>query len=128
MDWFQIKLFLTEASGVSRDALHAHIGLSVMLAAALALRRPLGDPVPWLAALVVAAANEWYDLSYELWPERELQWQAAWHDLVNTMVQPTLLLAAARFLPPLRGGRTTVATEGDGTTGSIEGPGETPPH
>lgn len=102
MDWFEIKLYLIDATGVSRDALHAHFGLAVMLATALLLRRPLGSPLPWLAALAVALANEFYDLRYETWPERDLQWQAARHDLLNTMLQPTLLMLAARFLPPLR--------------------------
>jgi hypothetical protein len=101
MDWYQAKHFLTLFTGLHMDALHVHVGLLGQLLAAAALRRSLASPLPWLALLIALGANEWFDLAYETWPDRDEQIGESIRDGWNTMLLPTLLLLLARFAPGL---------------------------
>ena len=91
------KLAILAATSLSRDALHIHVGLAVMLLTALLFRRTLRSPLPWLAALVACLLVEAVDLHDDLASLGRLRWKASAHDLVNTMLWPTVLLLAARF-------------------------------
>lgn len=101
MDWHQIKQCISDYSGLHMDALHVHGSILGLLAAALLLRKPLSSPWPWLVVLVAALANEWFDLTYEIWPTRAGQYQESIKDIWNTMLAPTVLLLAVRYLPCL---------------------------
>ena len=101
MDWYGIKVAITEATGLDRDALHLLSGLAAQLLLALALRRRLISWLPWVLILIAASANEWFDLNYEVWPERSEQWNESFKDLATTMTLPTLLLLIGRFAPHL---------------------------
>jgi hypothetical protein len=101
MDWYQLKQMLSLLSGLHMDALHVHVGVLAQLAAAAVLRRSIASPWPWLALLVALCANEWFDLAFEVWPDREEQWAESIKDLWNTMLLPTVLLLLARFAPRL---------------------------
>ncbi len=99
MDWFEIKQWVSIASGLNMDALHVHAGVLGQILAALVLRRSLASPWPWLAVLAVVLGNEYYDYHYEIWPERSEQWAESVRDTWNTMLVPSLLFLLARFLP-----------------------------
>ncbi len=103
MDWLAIKLQMTQVAALERDALHIYAAVFIQSAVALMLRRPLSNPLPWLAVLIAEIVNEWADLSFELWPggDRDRQWTESAHDLVNTMLLPTALLIALRYAPAL---------------------------
>lgn len=101
LGWYQIKLFLEHASGISMDALHILVGFAVFLIAALALRRSVADPLPWLATLALEIGNEAYDLTVELWPDPGSQLGEGAKDIALTMALPTLLLLVARWRPNL---------------------------
>jgi len=107
VDWHQLKLWLETASGLNMDALHVHAGILLLVAAALVLRRPLSSPWPWLVVLVAELANEYYDLSYEIWPTRDQQFAEGAKDVWNTMLLPTAILIAARWFPALIVGRAS---------------------
>jgi hypothetical protein len=102
-DWHQIKDWLEHAAGLNMDALHVHVGLAILVLAAVILRKPLRSPMPWLALLALELANEYYDWTYEVWPGADRQLQAAEgiRDIWNTMAIPTFLLVASRFFPGL---------------------------
>jgi hypothetical protein len=100
MDWLRAKDDLTAWTGLERDALHVYGGLVGMLALALLLRRTVADLLPWLGVLGVELANEAYDMMADGLAE-QWEWDGARHDLWNTMIAPTLLLLAARYLPRL---------------------------
>ena len=102
-DWLLFKDELTRATALSRDALHIYLGVSVQFAAALLLRRKLGDWSPWLVVLMLALINEAADLWVEIWPQHTMQAASALHDIVNTMILPTILLALSRWVPRLIG-------------------------
>ena len=97
MDWLQIKLALAAASGLDRDAMHIYAGVLVQLAAALLLRRKLGDWLPWFVVLVVTAVGEVADVYVDIWPDHALQAGKAIHDFVNTLAVPTFLLLVSRY-------------------------------
>ena len=101
MSWYELKESLSLASGLSMDALHVHAGVIGQLALAFLLRRTLASPLPWLAVLAAAIANEWSDLSFDAWPNRQVQYDESLRDVWNTMLMPTLLLIIARFAPHL---------------------------
>lgn len=96
-DWLLFKDELTRVTALSRDALHIYLGVAVHIAAALLLRRKLGDWTPWLIVLALALINEAADLWVEIWPQHAMQAAAAIHDVVNTMIVPTALLALSRW-------------------------------
>ncbi len=97
----QFKIYLSEISGLSQDALHIYLALGMQLAAALALRRPISHPLPWLCVLAVLVANEAADLFAERGRLREWQVLGGLRDLWNTMALPTMLLLLARYAPSL---------------------------
>lgn len=91
-----LKEAVVTLTGLSKDALHIHVGLTVFLLAALLLRRPLRSPVPWLAVLAVALAGETLDALDALRANGEWGLAAAVHDLANTLLWPTVLMLGAR--------------------------------
>lgn len=101
MDWIAYK---DEAARLAfeKDALHVYAAVVIQIAAAIVSRRTLGDLLPWLAVLMVECGNEIFDYIFS--GEDELRpWQvvAGFHDLVNTMILPTVLLLLCRHRPQL---------------------------
>ena len=113
MNWYQVKQQLVLFTGLHMDALHVHIGILAQMLVALVLRRSIASPWPWLILLMAAAANEWFDLTYEIWPphHRALQFQSSIHDVWNTMLIPTLLLVLSRWAPQVLVRRSTAPLE-----------------
>lgn len=101
MDWHQIKDAIEQMSGLDMDSLHVHAGVLGQMIAALVLRRPLRSLLPWLLVLAAVIANEVYDYRYEIWPNRDDQFEGGLRDTWNTMLLPTIILLAARFHPRL---------------------------
>jgi len=77
---------------ISDDALHVHVGMAILLIAALLLRRA---PWNWRALLVVTvieAINEVYDmLSLGIRPNQESALPESIHDFVLTMLWPVVI-------------------------------------
>lgn len=90
-----LKMWAVATTGLGKDALHIHVSLLVLLGSALLLRRPLSAALPWLATLFVALAGE--ALDYLARGPGASWMDAAMHDLLNTMLWPTVLVALARF-------------------------------
>jgi hypothetical protein len=101
MDWHQIKLWLSAASGLDMDSLHVHVGVLAQVGVALVLRKRLSSWWPWLAVAAAVLANEFYDFQYEKWPTRWQQFLESVKDVWNTMLLPTVLLLLVRFAPSL---------------------------
>lgn len=91
-----LKLDLIAVLGLSKDALHPHVGLLLLFAAAGLWRRPLRSPWPWLTVLTVALAGELLDRRDDLASLGYWRWQVSLHDLLNTLLWPTLLTLWAR--------------------------------
>lgn len=95
------KLWLGSVIGLSKDALHVYVGLTVFLLMALVFRLPLRDWRPISAVFLVAVAGEIGDLVERVGRDRDPFWAASWHDLWNTMFWPTMIFLLARFAPRL---------------------------
>ena len=100
-----MKLWVEQSTGLNMDALHVHAGVLAQLGFALLLRRSVASAWPWLLLLAVQVANEWWDLTYEIWPTRDEQWAESIRDTWNTMLLPSILMLMARFAPGLFTGR-----------------------
>ena len=109
-DWIYWKTYLSLWLDVTDDVLHIHVGLIILVAAALVLRRAPWDWRPWLVVVVVEAANELYDVFQTAYVTDEGNWSAAWHDFWLTMLWPTVILLAfpwlARRVRPVEPPRT----------------------
>jgi hypothetical protein len=99
--WYQVKLLVEHASGISMDALHILVGFFLFATFAIALRRGLGSLIPWSALLLIELANEAYDLHVEIWPNLASQLGEGAKDMMLTMALPTLVMVLARWKPRL---------------------------
>ena len=91
-----IKLFLVSLTGLSKDALHVHVGLGTMFGAAMLFRREFRSYVPWVAVLVAAVCGELLDMYGDLYSPGYWQWKMSIHDIDNTLFWPTVLMLLAR--------------------------------
>ena len=90
-----LKSQLPELLGISKDALHIHLGLSIYLIVVLVFRRQLTSWVPWLALLAFEIVNEFIDIFHE--GVMEFQLGDSLKDVLNTMFWPTVVLLMARW-------------------------------
>ena len=107
--WYQAKLLLEHASGISMDAFHILIGVAAQLSFAALFRVPLKSWRPWLFVFALLLLNEAGDLWVERWPQPAMQYGEALKDIVLTMLLPSLLLLCARRTPQLFGGKNDVS-------------------
>lgn len=103
MSWYEIKTWLVQTLELDKDALHIYAALLVQLIVAIFTRRSLASPLPWIAALVVVLLNEYIDYQNIGSSEKSIARYkaAAWHDMWNTMLLPTVLILLARYWPRL---------------------------
>ena len=101
MDWSSVEKELWRLL-LEKDALHIYAAVLIQFAVAKLSRRSLGHLLPWFAVLGIELVNEWIDLLRGLEPElRPWQVVSAVHDIVNTMIMPTVLLLLCRRDPTL---------------------------
>lgn len=98
-DWYQVKLLIEHASGVSMDALHIIVGFLVFIGAAALTKRGLASPLPLFGLLLLELANEAYDLRVERWPDPGMQYGEGMKDVLLTILLPAILFAVARWSP-----------------------------
>jgi hypothetical protein len=92
-----LKLAMVEILGLSKDALHIHVGLAVFCLAAAICKRPFHSPIPLIAALLVALAGEVVDAYDDTRSLGYWRWAASFHDVTNTVFWPTIVFVFARF-------------------------------
>ena len=93
-----IKTLLSETLGITKDALHVHIGLAIFVGVALVFRRSLASWLPWLALLAFELANEAMDILYWNGNGIGVDLGDSPKDVVNTMFWPTIVFLAARWM------------------------------
>ncbi|WP_336959729.1 hypothetical protein [Sphingobium aquiterrae] len=111
--WGGTKRAVEAWLNLSPDALHVHVGIIGWLAAAVATRRALDNPLPWALLLAAELINEFIDLNQPA-GSIESNWPASQHDILNTMAMPTLVFAflrARRWWTERRGGEVEVEAE-----------------
>lgn len=93
-----LKTELSEVLGITKDALHIHIGLAIFLGVAFIFRRPLTSWIPWLALLAFELVNELMDIFHLHNGAIGFEIGDSVKDVLNTMFWPTIVLFAARWL------------------------------
>ena len=92
-DWGDTKLEIHRQLQISDDALHVHVGLTLLIVAALLLRRPPWSRWPVLIVATIEGVNEIYDMaSLGHRPNNESALPDSIHDFVLTMLWPIVLL------------------------------------
>lgn len=97
--WHPVKMGMEHALAFSPDALHVLVGVGLQLVLARLLKSTVARVSPWLGVLALELLNEWSDLTFEIWPNRPMQWGESVKDVLLTMVLPTLLLVISRWCP-----------------------------
>ena len=110
--WYQVKLLIEHASGISMDALHVLVGVGLQLAFAVLFRTPIKGWRPWLFVLALLLLNEASDLWVEQWPQPGMQYGEGVKDVGLTMILPTLLMILARLYPNIFNGGANHARSG----------------
>jgi len=90
------KLWLIGLTGLSKDALHIYVGLTLFFGSALLFRWPLSSWRPWLVVLAAALAGEAWDIRDRLAGGVGLDLAGDWHDIWNTLFWPSAILILAR--------------------------------
>ncbi|MCG8611796.1 MAG: hypothetical protein MI864_14810 [Pseudomonadales bacterium] len=67
-------------------------------------RQRLGQWGPWIAVMIMACAAEGLDFWDDINAYGSWRWKRSVHDIINTMVWPSLLLLIGRFMPSLLAG------------------------
>jgi hypothetical protein len=91
-NWTMDKWRFEQWSGLSDDVLHTHVGLLLLVTAALVLRRAPWHWLPWGIVFVVECANETYDMYQNKILTTENSLKASSHDFWLTLLWPTLIL------------------------------------
>lgn len=99
------KEVLLATFGLSRDAMHIHIGLIVYFALHLGLRRAIGAFLPLILLLAACLAGEVLDLAFITGEGHPVKWLANIHDIWNTMFWPCLFTIYGRWGPKRQKGR-----------------------
>ena len=91
------KLLLIGQLGLSKDALHVYVALTLFLGSTLLFRWRLSGWRPWLLVIVAALIGEAWDLRDSLVHDTPVRLAANWHDVWNTAFWPTVLMLLARW-------------------------------
>ena len=87
--WSSLKLWIERAVGIAPDALHAFVGVLLLVLFHLLVRRPsLGWP--WFGVLIFELINEALDMSRPA-GATESDMAASLHDLCVTLFLPSVL-------------------------------------
>lgn len=100
-----LKTELALLLGISKDALHIHLGLALFVALILILRRSPGSIVPWLGVLAAETANELIDIFHWYGGSLSFEIGDSPKDFVNTMLWPTVVTIAFRITAARRVGQ-----------------------
>lgn len=92
-----IKTGFSELIGISKDALHIHLGLAIFVAVVLLFRRSPSSLWPWLAVLAFELVNELVDAFHWSAGVLDIDLPGAIKDIGNTMLWPTVALIAFRL-------------------------------
>ena len=100
MTWALLKEVVVDTTGLSKDVLHAYIGLMALFSFSAILDWPIASFLSWLEILLLELGNEVMDLVFWYMLDRlEIaQWHDSLSDLIIPMILPTILVLAARDL------------------------------
>jgi hypothetical protein len=93
----QAKLEIMASVGLSKDALHVYVGLTVFLIALYLLRRRPRSLIPLLVVALIAVLGEIVDARDDVRSLGNWRWRASLHDVWNTLFWPSVLWTFVRL-------------------------------
>lgn len=93
-----IKTELAGILGMTKDALHIHIGLAIFFGLVIVLRKSPASLIPWLGLLAFELVNELMDVFHWHGGGFSLEVGDSLKDILNTMIWPTVALLTFRVL------------------------------
>ncbi len=87
-----LKLQFIEIIGLSKDAVHIHIGLLVLVLTIFLWQKGKVTLVCIIPVLLVATGMECIDLYDDLSSVGYMRWGNSLHDIVNTLLWPVLIV------------------------------------
>lgn len=91
------KLELLDLTQLSKDALHVHISVLIVLLSCSLFKWRVASWRPWLLVLGLALLGEFWDVRYSIADHDPLHPLGNLKDILNTLAAPTLLMLAARY-------------------------------
>ncbi|SMF93928.1 hypothetical protein SAMN02949497_1224 [Methylomagnum ishizawai] len=90
------KLAIVSATGLSKDALHIYVGLTVYWVTTLAIGKHTRAFHPLLIVVFIACLGEMLDMRDDISSLGYWRWSASLHDVVNTSFWPFVLYLIGR--------------------------------
>lgn len=111
-----IKTEVAGILGMTKDALHIHLGLAIFFGLVILLRRSPASLIPWLGVLAFELVNELMDIFH--WHGGGFSFEVgdSLKDVLNTMAWPTVALLTFRYLER----RRSQAAEATQNRGDLE--------
>ncbi len=91
---------LVSLFGLSKDALHIHVGLVLFFALHWLFRCRLGSLLPLAVLLAICVIGELFDIAYLVQREQQQRWLENLTDIWNTMFWPVLITVYGRWGRP----------------------------
>lgn len=96
--WYQeIKLVIVNLTGLSKDAIHIYVGLSIFLIAAGILNKGKISYLALIPVFVLAGLMESIDLYDDYNSLGLFNWAGSGHDLINTTIWPVIIVILAKL-------------------------------
>lgn len=92
-----LKLAIVNLTGLSKDALHVHVGLAIFFLSGALLRKPPHAWAPLGIILALAALGELLDRRDNILDIGYWLWDDSLHDMLNTLFWPSVIFALARW-------------------------------
>lgn len=93
-----LKTDLAGFLGITKDALHIHIGLAIFFGLVVVLRRSPSSILPWLGLLAFELVNELMDIFHWHLGTFSFEIGDSLKDVINTMLWPTVALLTFRLV------------------------------
>ena len=92
-----VKTEIAELLGITKDALHIHLGLAIFVGLILLLRKSPTGWLPWLGVLGFELLNEVMDIVHWHMGAFPFELGDSLKDIANTMAWPTIALICFRL-------------------------------
>ena len=120
MEFHNLKVWLVTWSGLSRDALHIYVAITLFLLIRMMWRGSGGTIAAVLVVLAAALTGEWLDHQVELMSGHACDMAEHMHDLRNTLAAPIVLALALPWLRPRRAKPAEAEISGKNAEGGLE--------
>lgn len=91
--WYYFKEPVVQFIGISREALHIHIGLFLFIIGSILFRNASNKFLcAWVIVLIAQSINEFFDFyDWYIWT-KSWNWHKSLYDFIHTMFWPSVIL------------------------------------